>query len=61
MTTAIDRLYEELVALKLHLEAQGEISLGSSADENYRKALLMSAASYFETRVCDDIGVSEWG
>ena len=55
MTTPIDRLYGEFIALKEHLDSQGEISLRSSADENYRKALILSAASYFETRICDDI------
>lgn len=55
MTTPVDRIYGEFVALKKHLDAQGEVSLSSSADENYRKALILSAASYFETRVCDDI------
>ena len=55
MTTPVDRLYGEFIALKKHLDAKGEVSLSSSADENYRKALILSAASYFETRVCDDI------
>ena len=55
MTSPVDRLYGEFIALKTYLDAKGEVSLSSSADENYRKALILSAASYFETRVCDDI------
>jgi len=55
MTTAVDRLYLESVALKAHLDGIGEISLSSSADANYRKALLLAAASYFEVRLCSHI------
>lgn len=53
--TVVDRLYEEFQALISHLDRGGEISLRSVTDANFRKALLLAAASYFERRVCDDL------
>lgn len=51
--TVVDRLYSEFEALKKHLDETGEVSLRSTADENFRKALLLAAASYFERRISD--------
>lgn len=53
--TAIDRMYEEISELIQYLEKDGEVSLRSTADENFRKALLLAAASYFEHRICEAI------
>lgn len=55
--TIVDRLHEEFQAIIGHLDRGAEPSLRSAADENFRKALLLAAASYFETRVVDSITV----
>ncbi|NUN15668.1 MAG: hypothetical protein HUU55_18745 [Myxococcales bacterium] len=44
--------YKQMVQL---LEQSGEISLRISIDANYRKALLLAAASYFEQEITDII------
>jgi len=54
-TSVVDRLYREFQELVSYLDKGAELSLRSTADENFRKALLMAAASYFERRVCDDL------
>lgn len=47
----VDALYNANRTLSDYLESAGEVSLQSSADESFRKILLLSAASYFEHRV----------
>src|SRR3989442_224592 len=49
--TIIDRLYEENRALIMFLDDRKETSLHVSADSNFRKILLLSAASYFEHEI----------
>ena len=49
-TTIVDRLYTEFREVIDHL-GQEEISLQLTAEDNFRKALLMAAASYFEKRL----------
>jgi len=51
MATVVDRLHADFAALAAYLDAGAEPSLRSTADETFRKALLLSAASYFETTV----------
>jgi len=53
--TGVDRLYKEFKDLVVYLEKDNEISLKNTVDENFRKALLLAAASYFESRITDDI------
>ncbi|MFH0926927.1 MAG: HEPN domain-containing protein [bacterium] len=53
--TIIDILYEENQALDKYLEENGEISLRSNIDSNFRKTLLLAVASYFEFIVTDNI------
>jgi RiboL-PSP-HEPN len=53
--TGVDRIYREFSNLIEHLDQNGEISLGIAADENFRKSLLMAAASYFEDRLSKDL------
>ena len=53
--TIVDQLYLEFETLVSYLNQKGEISLGITADENFRKALLLAAASYFEQRICNDL------
>lgn len=49
MLTPVDRLYDDFIALMELLVA--EPSLRSVADDNFRKALLLASASYFEFRL----------
>lgn len=53
--TIVDRLYNEFQALVAYLTQKGEISFQVTADDNFRKTLLLAAASYFENQICDDI------
>lgn len=50
-TTIVDRLHGELSSLLAILDANQEISLRSSADDTWRKSILISAASHFEHRM----------
>jgi hypothetical protein len=50
--TAIDRLFGEACAIVDALRATPEVSLQVTVEDHFRKALLLSAASYFERRVC---------
>ena len=52
--SVVDQLHGEFEELSTALNGT-EISLRSAAEETFRKALLLSAASYFEKRVSDDI------
>lgn len=47
--TSVDRIYSDIDQLLSLLSSSGEISLRSSADDTYRKSLLLSIASYFES------------
>ena len=53
--TAIDRVYLEYRDALEFLRSKGEISLGSAIDATARKALLLAAASYFESRITTDV------
>ena len=53
--SVVDRLYSEFAQLVEHLDATAEVSLRISAEEIFRKSLLLAAASYFEKRIQDDI------
>ncbi|WP_306603503.1 HEPN domain-containing protein [Azonexus sp.] len=50
-STSIDRIYRDIDQLLSLLASTGEISLRSSADDTYRKSLLLSIASYFESQL----------
>jgi hypothetical protein len=54
-TTVVDRLHAEYSDLLRLLEESGEISLRSTADDNFRKSLLLCAASYFEHQITEDV------
>jgi hypothetical protein len=54
-STVVDRLYREYRELLACLDAAGEPSLRSAAEETFTKSLLLAAASYFEYRVCGHI------
>ena len=48
--THVDRIYEECNEVAEYLKDE-EVSLWLTADESFRKGLLVAAASYFEKRV----------
>jgi hypothetical protein len=54
-TTIVDRLYQEYQDIVSFLDSKGEPSLRSSADETFRKAILLAAASFFEQQINDHI------
>jgi len=49
--TIVDRLHSEFTVLVQHLSTASETSLVITADECFRKALLLTAASLFETEI----------
>ena len=49
----IDKQYETGAALIYYLTDKKELSFTSEAENNFRKNILLSAASYFEKEVCD--------
>ena len=49
--TIIDKLYADNLSLLKFLDGQKEVSFQIEADKNFRKLLLLSAASYFETEI----------
>ncbi len=51
----IDTLYEENKKLLAYLTEQNEITSISNVDNHFRKVLLLSAASYFESLIKNDI------
>ncbi len=53
--TPVDRLHGEFTQLLTFLDANGEVSLRSAVDGNFRKTLLLAAASYFERRLTNDV------
>jgi len=53
--TIVDRLHTNFIDVVSFLKDKGEISFQVATEENFRKALLLAAASYFERRICDDI------
>lgn len=55
MSTLIDRLYDENTAILDFIKSKDEPSLHSDADNKLKKILIMSAASYFETRIQETI------
>lgn len=55
MTTIIDRLLERHSQISAFLESQNEVSLKSYADDEFRKVLVLSIASYFEHQIIDSV------
>lgn len=53
MPTLIDNLYSENAELIKYLESNREISFQTNVDNLFRKILLLSVASYFETEIRD--------
>jgi hypothetical protein len=55
MPTLIDNLYADTSRLLEQLAEAGDLSTHSFANENLRKVLLLSAASWFETRISEAV------
>lgn len=55
METIIDKMYNDGQQLLDYLSSQNQLSFKSEAENNFRKNLLLSAASYFEKEVSDTI------
>lgn len=53
--TVVDRLHKEFHDLMQYLDQSNEPSLRTTVDENFRKSLLLAAASYFEHRITTDL------
>lgn len=51
----VDRLYKDFRLLLDDLDSRSEISLRSVVDANFRKTILLAAASYFEKQITEDI------
>lgn len=53
--TLIDRFYEDNHILAAYLEKVGENSLLNQVESHFRKTLLLSAASFFETLIKEEL------
>lgn len=55
MGTVVDRLYGEYSAIVSMMDQYNAVSFRNTLNENFRKTLLLSAASHFEFRVTSDV------
>ncbi|MBI5043425.1 MAG: hypothetical protein HZC10_06285 [Nitrospirae bacterium] len=53
--TIIDKLYQDNTELIKFLEKQGEISMLSNIDDQFRKVLVLCVSSYFESIIKDTL------
>lgn len=53
LDTVIDKIYNDYSVLLDYLESNKEISLRNDADNNFKKILLLSIASFFEYEIND--------
>lgn len=49
----VERKYDDFKNLLVFLDENGEISLRNEADNNFKKVLILTIASYFETTIFD--------
>ena len=54
-STIVDVLHQEIAELLAFLDAANEVSLRNTVDGNFRKALLLAAASNYEKRVTEGV------
>ena len=50
-TTIVETLYREFEEIKVFLAQSGQASYLSTADNNFKKNILLASASYFESRI----------
>lgn len=55
MSNVIDTIYEEYYLLTEFLEKNNEISFNNTVSDNFKKTLLLSIASFFESKITDMI------
>lgn len=53
--TIVDKSYKDFLELISYLEEKNEVSLKNEADNNFKKVLMLTAASFFETVITDKI------
>jgi hypothetical protein len=53
--TVVDKLYGEYLAIVQMMDQYNAISFRNTLNENFRKTLLLCAASHFEFRVTSDV------
>ena len=51
--TIVDKIYNDFKGLLQYLEQNHQVSMISDADNNFKKVLLLSAASYFEHEITE--------
>ena len=54
-STTVDVLHREFVELVAFLDEQQEVSMRNTADGNFRKSLLLAAASHFEQQLTNAV------
>lgn len=52
-TNIVEKIFEEFRVLIKYLEENNEISLKNEADNNFKKVLILTIASYFETKIIE--------
>ena len=55
LASPVDRMHVEFRDILSLVEGKGEISLLNALSDNFRKSLLLCAASYFERRLTEDV------
>jgi RiboL-PSP-HEPN len=55
MANVVDKLYGEFVAIVQMMDRYNAISFRNTLNENFRKTLLLCAASHFEFRITSDV------
>jgi HEPN superfamily RiboL-PSP-like protein len=55
MGTVVDKLYGEYSAIVSMMDRYNAVSFRNTLNENFRKTLLLSAASHFESRITSDV------
>lgn len=55
MGTIVDKIYGEYFAIVTMMDQYNAVSFRNTLNENFRKTLLLSAASHFESRITSDV------
>jgi RiboL-PSP-HEPN len=55
MATVVDKLYGEFLALVQMMDRYGAVSFRNTLNDNFRKAILLCAASHFEFKITSDV------
>lgn len=55
MATVVDKLYGEYLAIVQMMDRYGAVSFRNTLNDNFRKTLLLCAASHFEFKITSDV------